>query len=206
MPRCRRRYPRAEAAFRVWVVEPSGQVWISEGHDLSPFGAKIRDGHVRLHTLVRLEVDLPGGGPPLAIKALAVRSESDGVAFACVDRARAQDHLVREDVDSLLLHTKLWIMIVEADRAAARVLADYVEREGHAALVLSTAEEALAYLAQDRVDAILLDLGLPGTSGIELLEALAAREVRIPAVVGSGPTAEAQPARSLALAPLDSST
>ena len=186
------------------VVEPSGKVWIGEGHDLSPFGAMIRDGHVRLHTLVRLEVDLPDGGPPVAIKALAMRSEPDGVAFAFVDLARAQYHLVRQAVDGLLLHTKLWIMIVEADRAAAGVLADYVEREGHAALVLSTAEEALAYLAQDRVDAIMLDLGLPGTSGIKLLEALAAREVRIPVVVVvSGPTALAEAARCLELGALD---
>ena len=153
---------------------------------------------------MRLELDLPGGGPPVAIKALAVRSEPDGVAFAFVDLARAQYHLVRQAVDGLLLHTKLWIMIVEADRAAAGVLADYVEREGHAALVLSTAEEALAYLAQDRVDAIMLDLGLPGTSGIELLEALAAREVRIPVVVVvSGPTALAEAARCLELGALD---
>ena len=64
-------------------------------------------------------------------------------------------------------------------------------------------EEALAYLAQDRVDAIMLDLGLPGTSGIELLEALAAREVRIPVVVVSGPTAEAEAARYLELGALD---
>jgi CheY-like chemotaxis protein len=203
MQRSRRRYPRAEAAFPVRVVEPSGKVWIGEGHDLSPFGAKIRDGHLRLHTLVRLEVDLPGGGPPLAIKALAVRSEPDGVAFAFVDLARAHYHLVRQAVDGLLLHTKLWIMIVEADRAAATVLADYVEREGHTALVLSTAEEALAYLDHDRVDAIMLDLGLPGTTGIALLEALAAREVRIPVVVVSGPTSEAEAARCLELGALD---
>src|SRR5260370_40715764 len=105
MPRCRRRYPRAESAFPVRVVEPSGKVWIGDGHDLSPFGAKIRNGHVRLHTLVRLEVDLPGGGPPLALKALAVRSGPDGAAFAFVDLARAQYHLVRPRRDRLLLPT-----------------------------------------------------------------------------------------------------
>jgi CheY-like chemotaxis protein len=203
MPQSRRRYPRAEATFSVRVVEPSGRVWTGEGRDLSPFGAKIRDGHVRLHTLVRLEVDLPGGGPPVAIRALAVRSEPDGVAFAFVDLARAHYQLVRQAVDGLLLHTKLWIMIVEADRAAARVLADYVEREGHSALVLSTGEEALAYLAQDRVDGIILDLDLPGPSGSEVLEALAAREVRIPVVVVSGATAEAEAARCLELGALD---
>jgi DNA-binding response OmpR family regulator len=49
----------------------------------------------------------------------------------------------------------------------------------------------------------MLDLGLPGTSGIELLEALAAREVRIPVVVVSGPTTEAEAARCLELGALD---
>src|SRR5207302_5667121 len=133
--RSRRRYPRAEAAFPVRVVEPSGKVWAGEGHDLSPFGAKIRDGDVRLHTLVRLEVDLPGGGPPVTIKALAVRSEPDGVAFAFVDLALAQYHPVRQAVDGLLLPTQLWIMVVEADRAAGGVLGECVGREGYAGLV-----------------------------------------------------------------------
>jgi len=189
--------------FQVRVIEASGTSWVGEGQALSPFGTKVSGGHVDLHALVQLELDLPAEGPHLEIRALAVRSEPDGVAFAFVDLARAQFHLIRQAVDSVLLQRKLWIMIVDADRAAATVLADYVEREGHAALIIPTAEEALAYLAQDRVDAIMLDLGLPGRSGMQFLEALAERGLHIPIVVVSGATSEEDAVRCLQLGALD---
>src|SRR5437660_408386 len=89
------------------------------------------------------------------------------------------------------------------DREVASVLADYVEREGHAALIIARAEDALAYLSHDRPDAILLDLRLPGMGGVEFLETLARREIRIPVVVMCGTASEADAARCLQLGALD---
>jgi DNA-binding response OmpR family regulator len=53
-------------------------------------------------------------------------------------------------------------------------------------VVLPTAEEALACLSQDRPDAILLDLMLPGMSGIAFLDTLSRQGLGIPVVVVSG--------------------
>jgi CheY-like chemotaxis protein len=203
MRTARRRYPRIEVAAQVRVVDPSGPSWTGQGQDLSPFGMKVRGGHVHISAVARLEFDLPGDGPPVAIRALALRNESDGIAFAFVDLAREQFHLVRQAVDGLLLSRKLWIMIVERDQTTATALAEYVERAGHTALVIERAEEALAYLAHDHVDAIMLDLDLPGMTGLELLEALAERTAQIPVVVVSAAISETDAARCLRLGALD---
>ena len=199
----RRAYPRCHVALDVRVTEASGKSWTAEAEDLSPFGMRVRNGHGRRDSVVRLDFDLPRGGTHVTVKALAVRTEPDGVAFAFVDVDRAEFCLVRQAVDDLLLRRKLWIMIIEDDREVASVLADYVEREGHAALIIARAEDALAYLSHDRPDAILLDLGLPGMGGVEFLEVLARREIRIPVVVMCGTASEADAARCLQLGALD---
>ena len=198
----RRAYPRCHVAFDVRVTEASGKSWLGEAEDLSPFGMRVRNGHGRRDSVVRLDFDLPRGGPHVAMKALAVRTDPDGVAFAFVDVDRTEFCLVRQAVDDLLLRRKLWIMIIEDDREVASFLADYAEREGHAALFIARAEDALAYLSHDRPDAILLDLRLPGMSGVEFLEALSRREIRIPVVV-CGAASEADAARCLQLGALD---
>ena len=64
------------------------------------------------------------------------------------------------------------------------------------------AENALAYAIQDPPDAILLDLRLPGMSGMELLEELVRRAIRIPVVVISG-SADPDALRCLKLGALD---
>lgn len=200
--RTRRRYPRVKTKVRVRVVEASGRSWTGETENLSPLGMKVLDGHVEPSSIVHLEFELPGGGPKLTIASFTVRDDPDGVAFSFVDLTRPAFALIRQAVDLVLLGRKLWILIIEDDPSVAGLLADYVEAQGHAPIIIGNGEEALAYLRQDRPDAILLDLALPGMSGLEFLEALRTQGLRLPVLVVSG-RSEAEAARCLELGALD---
>jgi DNA-binding response OmpR family regulator len=61
------------------------------------------------------------------------------------------------------------VLIVEDDREIAELVAAYLEREGLAAAIVGTAEEAILSVAERMPELLLLDLGLPGADGLELL-------------------------------------
>lgn len=76
------------------------------------------------------------------------------------------------------------ILIVEDDPNSRKLLRDVLDTEGYETLETDTAEEGLR-MARDRVPAlILMDIRLPGMSGIEALHALRrdARTRAIPVV------------------------
>ena len=77
-------------------------------------------------------------------------------------------------------------MLVEDDRRVAETLADYAEELGYATIIMPNAEDALAYPAEDQPDAILLDLYLPGMSGLQFLQTLARQGLHIPVVAVAG--------------------
>ena len=62
----------------------------------------------------------------------------------------------------------LRLLLVDDNRDAVNVLADWLRMEGHEARVAYSAEEALERLAEEAGDAAVLDIGLPGISGYEL--------------------------------------
>jgi DNA-binding NtrC family response regulator len=61
------------------------------------------------------------------------------------------------------------ILLVEDDVQAARMVSEYLTRAGHVVTTVGTGEEGLTALARDLFDAVILDLGLPGMSGLEFL-------------------------------------
>jgi len=63
----------------------------------------------------------------------------------------------------------LRVLIVDDDLETRELLADTLLSEGHTPLMARFASEALQALATTRVDAIVLDLMLPGRSGFEVL-------------------------------------
>lgn len=65
--------------------------------------------------------------------------------------------------------TKATILLCEDDRGFVRLLELLLENEGYDFIPTFSAEEALAYLENHKVDAVLLDIHLPGMSGIDLL-------------------------------------
>jgi CheY-like chemotaxis protein len=94
-------------------------------------------------------------------------------------------------------------MIVDDDEAVSDVLHDYVVELGHDPLLVRSAEAALARLNRDHPDVILLDIHLPGMSGLDFLALTPVRAARIPIVAISGVVTESQARECLRLGALD---
>ena len=79
----------------------------------------------------------------------------------------------------------LHVLIVEDDADMRQLIADTLVTEGHTPVLAGNAKEALLALASSQVDAIVLDLMLPGRSGFDILREVRASEefARIPVLV-----------------------
>jgi two-component system, OmpR family, response regulator len=75
------------------------------------------------------------------------------------------------------------ILIVEDDTALASGIARILEGEGHAVDVMAKGEDAVAAARQERFDLFILDIGLPGIDGFEVLRRLRATGDRAPVLV-----------------------
>lgn len=84
------------------------------------------------------------------------------------------------------------ILVVEDEPPVAMLLRDLLISLGHEPAVVGTAEVALEHLQAERPDAILLDLQLPGMSGLDFLRLRTGAADRIPIVVMSGVSPESQ--------------
>ena len=80
------------------------------------------------------------------------------------------------------------ILVIDDDPLNRRLLTATLERQGHRASSAEDGKTALAMLAEDRPDVVLLDLVMPGMDGIEVLERIKADdELRhLPVIVISG--------------------
>ena len=99
------------------------------------------------------------------------------------------------------------VLIVDDSAVARAALARFVTASGRYAIAasVSDAHAALAFLARERVDVVLLDLEMPRTSGIEALPALlaAGQGARVLVVSGSAAEGAAITMRALALGAAD---
>ena len=75
------------------------------------------------------------------------------------------------------------ILVVDDDPATREVLASVMREDGHQVVSSDAAEKALELLAQLPVGLVLLDLGLPGMHGEEVLEQRSARGLQSKAPV-----------------------
>jgi DNA-binding NtrC family response regulator len=82
--------------------------------------------------------------------------------------------------------TPLRLLIVDDDDQLRETLVRRFQRQGMQVTGAGTAEEALTKSKQFRCDVALLDLHLPGKSGIELLEALRERQPELEAIMFTG--------------------
>jgi two-component system, OmpR family, KDP operon response regulator KdpE len=65
------------------------------------------------------------------------------------------------------------VLVVDDEPAIRRLLRQTLERAGHEVIDAADARVALAAVAQTAPDAVLLDLGLPGRDGLELVPVIA---------------------------------
>ncbi len=75
------------------------------------------------------------------------------------------------------------LLIVDDEPAITQVLRERLEREGFGVHAVATGEEALAALESTAYDLLLLDVGLPGMDGFEVLRQMRARGYDLPIIV-----------------------
>ena len=75
------------------------------------------------------------------------------------------------------------VLVVEDEQKVADALHDGLEREGFEVVVERTGEGAFFRVTTETFDVVLLDLGLPGRSGIEILSAVRQRGLKTPVLV-----------------------
>jgi two-component system response regulator BaeR len=75
------------------------------------------------------------------------------------------------------------ILIVEDEEKLASLLRDYLAQEGFAVSVLHRGDAVEPWLHEHPADLVLLDLMLPGKSGLEVCKALRARSPELPVIM-----------------------
>jgi two-component system, OmpR family, phosphate regulon response regulator OmpR len=75
------------------------------------------------------------------------------------------------------------IFVVEDDPAMRQMVCEYLDTQGMTTTALASADELLRRIHKLRPDLILLDVGLPGTSGLEACQILRTQGDRIPIIL-----------------------
>jgi DNA-binding response OmpR family regulator len=93
------------------------------------------------------------------------------------------------------------ILVAEDDRDIAELISHYLKKAGWSTHLVEAGDQALAYLRNHPVDIVILDLMLPGMSGLEVCQALrASRETAfVPVIMLTARTDEADRVRGLEL-------
>jgi signal transduction histidine kinase/FixJ family two-component response regulator len=84
------------------------------------------------------------------------------------------------------------ILVIDDDQAVCEVFGEFLHEIGHEPVITHTAETALDTLREERPDAVLLDVCLPGMSGLDFMKLEAVRDLRVPILVISGRATESQ--------------
>jgi DNA-binding response OmpR family regulator len=95
------------------------------------------------------------------------------------------------------------ILLVEDEIEILDAITEYLEREGYAVTRAVDGEEALRRVENERPDLVLLDVGLPGLSGLDVLQRLRENYPRVPVVMLTGLNDEAQARRMLQMGAVD---
>ena len=76
------------------------------------------------------------------------------------------------------------VLIVEDDPQVARITEEFLRQSGYGiAGIAGNTEEALSCLRQNKVQLVLLDIYLPGASGLEVLRKLRTEQAKIEAII-----------------------
>jgi DNA-binding response OmpR family regulator len=83
---------------------------------------------------------------------------------------------------------KQHILVVDDETQIRQLLGLYLERQGYQVSTAANASETLALLSQERVDLVVLDIGLAGEDGLKVLASIkrAHEQVRVVMLTGMG--------------------
>ncbi|AEH50508.1 response regulator [Pseudothermotoga thermarum] len=80
------------------------------------------------------------------------------------------------------------ILVVDDERNVRVLIKRILEEQGHHVLTVATGEEALVELKKNSYDLLILDLKLPGISGVELLKRMTNEGLSLPTLIVSAIT------------------
>lgn len=83
-------------------------------------------------------------------------------------------------------HDKATVLIVDDSNVIRKIICTIVEKLGYNPLPASNGDNAIACLHSGPVDAILLDISMPGKNGIEVLQYMRDNNFLLPAIMISG--------------------
>ena len=95
------------------------------------------------------------------------------------------------------------VLIVEDELEVGTVFRDFLLELGHEPVIARSAEAALGSLQKAKPDVIILDVNLPGMSGLDFLQLRPVRESGLPVVAVSGVATEDQARQCLRLGAVD---
>jgi len=78
------------------------------------------------------------------------------------------------------------VLIVDDDEAVRTMLYKAIRSNGIEAQQVSSGEQALQWVSQNRCDLIIMDINMPGMDGFQVIQTLRNRGLRIPIMIVSG--------------------
>ncbi len=101
--------------------------------------------------------------------------------LSAIGRALAREHLPRLSLPVAMLPTdlparRLHVLIAEDNAVNQRLATSLLERRGHHATIANNGKEALAAVAREAFDVVLMDVQMPEMGGFEAAAAIRARE------------------------------
>src|SRR5262245_29352162 len=94
---------------------------------------------------------------------------------------------------------RLKVMVIEDDRAMARMCAKLIHRRGHSAVIASSSNDALDIIRDTAIDVVISDIQMPEIGGIQLLGRLRAIDQTLPVILMTGYAYLFNQAQSIAL-------
>lgn len=88
------------------------------------------------------------------------------------------------------MNTTLRILVIDDEPPIRRFLRTSLSAQGYSVLEAEDGESGLAMLSRNAVDVVVLDLGLPGVGGLDILKSLRASGSNVPVIVLSSRTDE----------------
>src|SRR5262247_1687583 len=86
-------------------------------------------------------------------------------------------------VRSLYTSSQMRVLVVEDELKIAEAIRDGLEAEHYEVLVERTGEAAFYRASTEDLDLIVMDLGLPGRDGLEVIAALRKKDQRTPVII-----------------------
>ncbi len=117
------------------------------------------------------------GIPVIIVSTVDERKMGEALgAAACLTKPLAKEALLHAVNKTLKLDDSLRVLIVDDDPETRELIKDTLGAEGHTPLTAQNTNEALRILERSNIDAIVLDLLLPGRNGFEFLTEIRAQE------------------------------